>query len=208
MHRSLNQLILLASTLVLGACNGIGIGTAPKPVSSYDLGLVAIHSLPPEAVPARIQLVAPSWLEALAMQYRLEWDQPLRRRSFADSRWVAKPPELLARALDRAILSNGTDTSECRLRIELDEFIQTFAAENDSRVEIVARASWLPARSEAALARKEFRLSLPANPPTAEGGVAAYRELAGQLSVQLAQWLRGLDGTQLQGLNSATSCRA
>lgn len=205
MQRFLHRFILLASIALLSACNGIGI--PPKPVAIYDLGLVAARSLPADAVPSRIQFLAPTWLEASAMQYRLEWDQPLRRRAFADSRWVAKPPEMLARALDRAVRSNGTASSECRLRIELDEFIQIFEAEDRSHVELVARASWLPARSEAALARKEFRLSQPAS-PTAEGGVAAYRELAGQFSEQLVLWLSELDPPRMQALNKNLGCRA
>lgn len=206
MQRFLSQFILLTSIMLLGACNGIGI--PPKPVAIYDLGLVAAQPLPAEAVPSQIQFLAPTWLEVRAMQYRLEWDQPLRRRAFADSRWAAKPPELLARTLDRAIRSNGTSTSECRLRIELDEFIQVFGSEDASRVDIVARASWLPARTEAALARKEFRLSQRATPPTAEGGVVAYRELAEAFSVALSQWLTELDRARAQGLNRSTACRA
>ncbi|MDO9600348.1 MAG: ABC-type transport auxiliary lipoprotein family protein [Azoarcus sp.] len=205
MQRFLHRFILPTLIVLLSACNGIGI--PPKPVAIYDLGLIASRSLPADAVPSRIQFLAPTWLEVSAMQYRLEWDQPLRRRAFADSRWAAKPPEMLARALDRAVRSNGTATSECRLRIELDEFIQIFEAEDRSKVELVARASWLPARSEAALARKEFRLSQPAD-PTAEGGVAAYRELAAQFSDQLALWLSELDPPRTQALNKDMGCRA
>lgn len=206
MQRFLRQLILLTWTVLLSACNGIG--NPPRPVAIYDLGLVAARSLPADAVPSRIQLMAPTWLELSAMQYRLEWDQPLRRRAFAESRWAATPPEMLARALDRAVRSNGTASSECRLRIELDEFIQVFGAEDSSHVELVARASWLPARSETALARKEFRLSQPASPPNAEGGVAAYRALAAQFSDQLVQWLSELDPLRTQALNTGMGCRA
>lgn len=206
MQRRLIRLIVPISALLLTACNGLVL--PPKPVALYDLGLTATHALPPAVVPAQVQLLAPSWLEASAMQYRLEWDQPLRRRAFADSRWVAKPPEMLARALDRSVRSNGAGSSECRLRIELDEFIQFFSTEDASQVEIVARASWLPARGDAALARKDFRFTQRATPPTAEGGVAAYRALAAQFSEELAQWLRELDRTGLQGLNAAAACRA
>ncbi len=192
--------------MLLAACNGLVV--APKAVAMYDLGIVETLEMPPGRAPAQIQLRAPSWLNSSAMQYRLEWDRPFQRRAFVESRWVANPSELLARSLDRAILGGSPVANECRLRIELDEVVQIFDSETSARVEIVARAAWLPARSDRVLARKEFRLTQDSIPATAEQGVAAYRRLTRQLSLDLAEWLEELDRTSGQGLNGRAQCRA
>jgi len=192
--------------LLLAACNSLVV--APKAVALYDFGIAETLKMPPGTAPAQIQLHAPSWLNSSAMQYRLEWDRPLQRRVFVESRWAANPSELLARSLNRAILGGSPVANECRLRIELDEFIQVFDSETSARVEIVARAAWLPARSDKALARKEFRLLQVSDSATAEGGVGAYRSLAAQLSLDIAKWLGELDRASGQGLNGRAQCRA
>lgn len=206
MQAYLKPLLISFLGLLLAGCNGLVV--APKAVALYDLGIVEVLEMPPGRAPAQIQLQAPSWLNSSAMQYRLGWDRPMQRRAFVESRWVANPSELIARSLDRAILGSSPVASECRLRIELDEFVQMFDSETSARVEVVARAAWLPARSDKVLARKEFRLTQVSAPATAEEGVAAYRRLTRQLSLELAEWLEALDRTSGQGLNGRAQCRA
>lgn len=197
---------IVLTSIAVTACNGLGV--PPRPMASFDLGLVAPRSLPAQVVPAQIQLLAPSWLETSAMQYRLSWDQTHRRRSFANSRWAAHPPEMLARNLERAIGGTNIGTSECRLRLELDEFVQVFDTEQRSEARVVLRASWLPARSDKSLARKEFALSSVASEATAEGGVTAFLQISEMLADQLAQWLTGLDDEGQRDLNVGAACRS
>ncbi|AWI80955.1 hypothetical protein CEW87_17255 [Parazoarcus communis] len=206
MQAYLKMLLIPLLGLLLAGCNGLVV--APKAVALYDLGIVESLAMPAGQAPSQIQLHAPSWLNSSAMQYRLEWDRPFQRRAFVESRWVANPSELLARSLDRAILGSNPVANDCRLRIDLDEFVQVFDSESSARVEIVARAAWLPARSDKALARKEFRLAQVSSPATAEQGVAAYRSLSRQLSEALVEWLGELDRGSGQGLNGRTQCRA
>lgn len=201
------MLAVLAAT-VLAGCGAIG--TPPKPVAFYDLGLADPLNLPAAMVPAQIEVGAPSWLDVGAMQYTLDQDRPQRRRSYAESRWVAKPSEMMERALARALRGGSEGVAEggqaCRLRIELDEFTQVFHDGGASSAELVLRASWLPARGSAPLARRAFQVTEPAPSADAEGGVIAHRAAMRRLTGEIAAWLAALDRRDGQGLNTAGHC--
>ncbi|MBR0565278.1 membrane integrity-associated transporter subunit PqiC [Azoarcus sp. L1K30] len=205
MHFRLKMLLIALATLLLGGCNALV--TAPRPVALFDLGLTEPLAVADGVAPSQIQVVSPSWLASSAMQYRLLWDQPARRRVFVESRWVATPSELVGRSLERALLGTNARPNECRLKIELDEFAQVFETADKSRVELVARATWLAARGERPLARRSFQLSADSQPANAEQGVAVYRNLSAQLARQLADWLIELDRIRAQALNADSACR-
>lgn len=209
-HFPLRRLQARLATLVIAfigslaaACGGLQL--QPKPMAFYDLGIGARSSLPPALAPAQIEIATPPWLEASAMQYRLAWDDPLRRRAYAESRWVSPPPAMLGLALNRALRSEGAG-GRCRLRVELDEFIQDFASPDESRVEIVLRAGLLPPRSDKAIAGCEFRAVEAARTANAAGGVEAYRRASARLAGELADWIGALDREPGGGLNATGRC--
>ncbi len=193
----------VAAAALLCGCGAIQI--QPKPVAAYDLGLAERQVLAAELAPAQIEVLTPPWLTANAMQYRLAWDQPERRRAFAESRWVALPADLLGLALDRALLTGG-GSGRCRLHIELDEFVQVFDSVERSAVEIVVRAGLLAPRSDSAFARREFHVKEPAPSADALGGVSAYRVAVDRLAGELAGWIVALDRMPGQGLNEQGRC--
>ncbi len=198
-------LCALALTLGLAACGNLG---APVPRSDlYDLGTPSPLDPPPVAVPARIETVAPGWLQNPDMQYRLDYRQPARRESYSESRWVAPPAEMVGHALDRVLTGNGVAAGECRLRVNLDEFVQVFDDPRSSHALLVARATLLPARTDAPLARQTFVIREPAPTPDAEGGVIAHRRAVDQLGRELAGWVAALDRDGGQGLNTNGRCR-
>lgn len=201
--RARSILASVAAATLLSACGAIQI--QPKPVAGYDLGLSQGPVLAAELAPAQIEVVAPPWLTVGAMQYRLAWDQPERRRAFSESRWVALPADLLVLALDRALLA-GNGSGRCRLRIELDEFVQLFDSAERSAVEVVVRAGLLAARSDTAFARREFRIREPAPSADAPGGVSAYRVAVDRLAGELAGWIVALDRMAGPGLNAEGRC--
>ena len=205
--RRMTALALL--TLALTGCKVVSL-QSPQ-VAFYDLGLVDAAAAPPPLAPARVEVVAPSWLNGTAMQYRLAWKQPDRRRTYVESRWVAQPADMLAQALGRSLLGSidsGNDVaSRCRLRIDVDEFIQVFETEQRNHVQLVVRAQLLPPRGEFPLAVREFRRSDAAASADAEGGVTAARVAVRGLASDLAGWLETLDRHAGQGLNSAGRCR-
>jgi cholesterol transport system auxiliary component len=141
------------------------------------------------------------------MQYRITYRQPEQREAFLESRWAAQPAELLTLALDRALIGDVVSSSACRLQVDLDEFVQVFDAPTSSRSRVAVRAELLAARSDAPLARRIFMIEHPAETLDAEGGVMAHRAGVHRLSTEMADWLRGLDQIEGQGLNSNGRCK-
>lgn len=193
--------VLLA--LPLAACGSLG--RLPSNFALFDLGLTSPVSVPPALVPAQLEVRAPSWLDNSAMQYRLAYRDPTRRHAYSESRWVAEPDEMLAVALDRA-LRRGTTEGQCRLRLQLDEFVQVFDKADSARAEIRVRAALLPRRGDHALAETDLSIDAPAPTADAGGGVRAHREALRRLAVALGAWLTGLDRDGGEGLNTAARC--
>lgn len=198
-------LVVLAA-LWLAGCSSL-VSQAPA-MAHYDLGpggLETRHDAPAAARRqgglslARVEVMAPPWLESSAMQYRLEASDPARRRAYALSRWVAPPPALLDQVLTRSLGSSGAvgvGGAGCRLRVELDEFIQRFDAAGQSYAELLVRAQLLPERAGGTLAARAFDISVAAPSADAPGGVHAHRAASQELARALADWLRALDTDQ------------
>jgi len=182
-------LLVALFACLLGACSAI----VPKPVvmAQYDLGPFAPRGLEEAFASVRIEVTAAPWLASSAMQYRLDASDPAQRRVYAHSRWVSSPPAMLRQALARS-LGSVEGQGGCRLRIELDEFIQRFDDAGMSRAEVLVRASLLPARGDRILAVRAFALAAPAPSADAAGGVLAHREAVGGLAQRLEEWMQTL----------------
>ncbi len=198
-------LVALCAAGALAGCGSFQL--QPKPMAFFDLGLGEARPLPAALAPAQIEVVTPPWLGVSAMQYRLAWNEPARRRAFAESRWVAQPADMLGLALNRSLRPQAGG-NRCRLRVEVDEFIQVFDSAERSRVDVVVRAGLLPPRSDAALARREFRIGEVAPRADAAGGVEAYRGAVQQLAGELAKWMIELDREAGGSLNTGGRCGA
>ncbi len=200
---------LLAATAVvlLSAC--AGIVTPPASFTIYDLELpaAATRSVGKGLTPVSIEVRAPSWLSSSAMQYRLDFRQPSSREVFAESRWAGHPSEMLQRQLVASLGTTGGGNGLCRLRIDLDEFIQSFETLETSASELIVRANLLAPRDEAVLARERFVIVTPAVTADAAGGVLAHRRGTNQLTESLRVWLDTLDGSSTAGLNVQQRCR-
>jgi cholesterol transport system auxiliary component len=194
-------------TLVLAGCGGLQL--QPRQLAVYDLGLGERSMLSPalatELAPAQIVFVTPPWLESDAMQYRLAWSDPARRRAFAESRWVSAPASMLELVLERTLRPDAA-SGRCRLRVDLDEFVQVFSTAERSEIRIVLRAGLLPPRSDLALATREFGLVEPAPSANASGGARAFRVGAQRLGAELSDWISTLDRELGGGLNAQGRC--
>ena len=195
----------LFATLALAGCSGLQL--KPPPMAIYDLGVTTARPLPSKLAPAQIRITTPPWLSTSAMQYRLIWQDPDRRRSYAESRWASPASDLLSLALDRG-LSAGSGGLRCRLQVDLDEFIQVFDTPAQSHVDIVVRIGLLPPRSEVPLAQTEMVLKENAASIDAAGGVAAHRVATDRLITAITEWLVALDRDTEGGLNSRGRCGA
>jgi cholesterol transport system auxiliary component len=203
------------AALLLAGCINLEVGGkgGRTNLAHFDLAggqAASPGSSTPRAIALRsVDVVAPTWLDGPAMQYRLAYADPARRASFAESRWVAPPPELLQQTLRRqlsAAESRGAPGA-CRLQIEVDEFVQVFDSPQSSSGVIELRAALL-ARSDAPLARQTFRASRPAQSADARGGVAALAAATGDLATAIGNWLDAPGSDSAIGVANAARCRA
>ena len=181
---------------LVGAC---AIGPQVKePPASFDLGPQRAYV---EEQP-RIRTVlllpsvnAPAWLESSGIVYRLNYQDATRPQTYANSRWAASPAQLLTQrirsrfaAASAGIVTGGDSAhADYALRVELDDFSQSFDAVNQSRVTVRARATLVNLASHALYAQRTFALERPASPDAA-GAVGALGVASDLLIEDLLGW--------------------
>ncbi|HEX5463881.1 MAG TPA: ABC-type transport auxiliary lipoprotein family protein [Burkholderiales bacterium] len=189
--------LLGAALLLAGA--GCALQTTRDQPATYDFG-------PPPAqhatarVPAAVLIVpvsAPSWLDSNAIVYRLNYDDPARRRVYAESRWAATPAALFTQRLRnrfalsaRAVLTPGDQADAAyALQVDLDDFSQSFGAPGTSQVNLQLRASLIDLDNHRLVAQKNFSLQRTAPTPDAPGAVSALAAAAEQAANELVGWV-------------------
>ncbi len=197
MLRAFRRIAALILVLV-----GAGCSLAPPPgpaIANYDFGPA------PEGRPAPglrqalfvHDVSAPAWLDSPFIYYRLAYQDATRPQSYADSRWVSSPAELLTNRLRRQLVASGGgiirpgDDARAKyaLRVDLEEFIQVFDAPGKSRALVRLRASVMGNRS--LVAQRSFAVERPAKTPDAEGGVRALIGASDEAVDQLIGWTIG-----------------
>lgn len=187
----MRNLILFSSLFLLASCGGGAKSVSA--VASYDLGARPEGNRAANLAYVRnIEVFSTGWLDSSAMQYRLSYAANQKRQNFAESRWAAPPAELLTHSLRRRLLA-GEASGACRIRIDLDEFIQSFDSTKESRVVLEARAQLLAPVSGTVIDRRGFSLSRTTATPDAAGGAAAMAEVADAFAGQLHEWLNRPD---------------
>lgn len=182
--------MVFASALLAGCGGNLGM---IEPVR-YDFGVLAGEG-PRAAIPlVAVEVRTASWLATPDMHFRLAYAEPLRRRNYTESRWVAPPGELLENFLSRRMVSDRTGPrgTGCRLLLVLDELEQRFESEKTSRVVLAARAQLSLPRGAEILAGRTFPIGTPGGGGDARSGAAAARDAVKVLGDELADWLAGL----------------
>ena len=186
-------LAVLALSLGLSACSGL----APRTTSSveiYDFGPMPVRAEKSRNWQLGIEVRMPVWYDALPVDYRLDYDDPLLQRAYTGSRWAAAPAGLIARQLRRQLGLNDAGTAvSCFLRVEVEEFVQVFAAPQDSRGVLNAVVTVLDERRRP-LAMLPQQIEVPAATPDARGGVRALVSTANRLGENIEAWLMSLEG--------------
>ena len=165
---------------------------------SYDLGPQPSYARSNPSIPGALlipHVAAPPWLDEERIVYRLLYEDGSRPQAYAMSRWSAEPAALLtARLRSRfAAASGGVVTpdygarSDYTLRIELEDFSQTFAAPGESRVALRARASLLSTPERRLVAQQLFDFDRAAA-PNAAGAVKSLTEAADAFVEALVAW--------------------
>lgn len=195
----------LRTCIALAALGLGGCFTSPasRPnVAVFDLGESMTAPASSTSWLGALEVTAPSWLDSRAMQYRLA-AEPARRQSYAESRWAATPAELLAAGLRRQLGAVSASGDGCRLRIELDEWVQSFDAEGNSQSQIALRAGLYTAKGDGLLARQGFAFKAPAG-RDARQGVAAFVGLEQRVASDMGHWLTA----QAKEQNLPARCRS
>jgi cholesterol transport system auxiliary component len=190
-----------AIMVVCGAFTGCSLGPkATEQPASYDLGQPRAAAAASSAIAATLavpEVIAPAWLSGNGIIYRLNYDNASRARAYTLSRWTAPPPALLTqrvRSRFAAASPAGIVTSadgvraDYILRVELEDFSQSFDAPASSRVTVRARASLVSLANRTLVAQREFAMEQPAPTPDAAGGVQALSAASEELVDSLLNW--------------------
>lgn len=197
--------ILLLVALLAGCTGNVRNASS---IAVYDFG----HALPnsgkselPAGLDGKIALEvrAVSWLDA-PIDYRLAYDDPFRRRQYANSRWAGTPAALLNPLLRQQLgmaAVNGGSSADCLLRVEIQEFAQVFDSLENSRGILRGHATLADSKRRT-IAEHALSIDKAAGTPDAQGGARALIGAAQELGRDLAAWLDQLDKT-----NDLARCR-
>ena len=211
-HLSFSIALLLAIGAGLSGC-----ATRPDAATLYDLGplraepaakdatagttggasgtLAALTRLPALSV---AEINAPAWLDSPLMFFRLNYANDQQPRAYANSRWTMAPAQLFGQRLKSRLAQAGGivlpaadgATNVPLLRIEADDFTQTFDSPAHSGAQIALRATIFNARTMTA--QKTFIKQVPAPSADAAGGARALAEASDALIADMIAWLAAL----------------
>lgn len=186
-------LLALVLTAFLAACAGGARQAADDAV--YDFGLPPPSPAAGKAWPQfGLEVTAPTWGESPYVDYRLLYEEPLKRRSYANSRWAGAPNRLLARYLRQQLGMSASDgvVGHCRLSLDLLEFSQHFSSATASSGVLQASAQLLdPAQK--LIAVQAFHVDVPAPSANAAGGVKALAAAGTALGQRVSEWLLSIE---------------
>ena len=187
---------MLAATL--GGCS-LGPKATEQP-ASYDLGPPRQHAAanPPLAALVMLpEVTAPSWLSGNGIVYRLNFENAARANAYTQSRWTAPPPALLTQRLRNrfaAAASHGVVTAadgvraDYLLRVDLEDFSQSFDSPTTSRVALRARASLVDLASHGLIGQRAFAIEQATPTPDAAGAVQALAAASDEFLDVLLGW--------------------
>lgn len=133
------------------------------------------------------------------MVYRLNYNDPLQARTYANSRWSANPLLLvtqriksrLAQAGVKVLSATDSSTNIPILRLEIDEFSHAFASTTASEGRLILRASLF--NGHALLDQKTVMRATPAPSADAAGGAFALAASTDAAAADIIAWLAGFD---------------
>ncbi|WP_343216081.1 ABC-type transport auxiliary lipoprotein family protein [Collimonas antrihumi] len=184
---------LVAIALVAGCASKVDAPT------QYDLGLLPATAAPTaaSALPA-ISLAdvnAPAWLDNNMMYFRLAYANQQQPRPYANSRWTMPPAQLFQQRLKTRVAQAGGTVLAMSdaalnvplLRIDLDDFTQTFDTPSHSLATLQIRASLFNGR--VLLAQKSFNRQVATPSADAAGAASAFVAANDGVIDDLMSWL-------------------
>ncbi len=182
--------------MLLAGCSG----DKPPSTSTFDFGApanpVAAARVPIEALVVT-DATGTASLDNERMHYRLNYDDPLQARTYANSRWSATPLQMVTQRLKSRIAQAGTKVLGVTdaaagvpiLRIEIDDFAHNFDSAASSHGLLVLRASLFQGRR--LVDQKTFTRKTEAG-ASAAGGARALAASTDAVAADLVAWLATL----------------
>ena len=190
----MNRSLITLAACVLAACAGSARNAPPAAVYDFGPPVERLAEGSPWSSVA-LEIRAPYWFDSLGIEYRLLYENPLKLRSYAGSRWAGPPALLLSQRLRQQlglVPVTGQTAVSCVLRLELHEFSQLFDTPQRSRAMLQGNATLLDARHRI-VAERVVASEQPAATDDARGGVMALVAASEALGRQLATWLNDLE---------------
>lgn len=194
LHRFLGAAAL--ALLVTGCASGSKNGALN---TQFDFGPLGPASAPVAQAPLAAIIVmdatgSPTF-ENERMVYRLNYNDPLQARTYANSRWSANPLLLVTQRVKSRLAQAGvkvlsaTDSSPSIpvLHIEIDDFSHAFASASASEGQVMLRASLFNDR--ALRDQKTFTRITPAPSADATGGARALATSTDAVAADIIAWL-------------------
>lgn len=192
--------VTAAVSVVCAALTACSLGPKTEQPATYDLGVPHSRPVTPPGITAIIfvpEITSPVWLSGPGIIYRLNYENAARPQPYALSRWSAAPALLLTERL-RARLAAATTNgvlagldgvqADYVLRVELEDFSQSFDAPNSSRVMLRARASLVSIPARKLVAQRTFPVEQPAPTPDAPGAVQALNGATEEFLDTVVRW--------------------
>ena len=185
--------------IILSVIAGCSLGPEKRdPPAVFDLGPQRSHAAAAPAINATL-LISPvstsPWLDTPNMLYRLAYRDAGRPEAYAQHRWAMSPALLLTERLRSRFASAtrgvvGTQDgaqADYSLRIELEDFSQSFDTADSSKANVRLRASLINLATRALHAQKSFSVERPAA-PNAPGAAQSLAAASDALVEELVAW--------------------
>ena len=189
-------LFLLCILCIIGGCT---LGPEKRdPPAVFDLGPQRVYAEAKPAIGATLLIPAVSaspWLDTPGIVYRLNYRDAGRPEAYAQHRWAMSPALLLTERVRArfAPASRGVVTTQdgaradYSLRIELEDFSQTFDAAESSKAQIRLRATLIDLNTRALQAQRTFSVERPAA-PNAPGAAQSLAAASDAVVEELVTW--------------------
>jgi cholesterol transport system auxiliary component len=198
----MNRYRILFLLLFIATLLGCTLGPEKRdPPAVFDLGPQRAYGAYPAAKPdidatLLISTVSASpWLDSPNIMYRLTYRDAGRPEAYAQHRWAMSPALLLTERLrgrfaaaTRGVVGTQDGArADYSLRIELEDFSQSFDAANSSKANVRLRASLIDFNTRALYAQRSFSMERPAV-PNAPGAAHALAAASDAMVEELVAW--------------------
>jgi len=195
MTQPLRLLIAFAASALLAAC--ASHDKAPDTLFDLGPGMPRTATRADAPLPALVitDATGSAALESEKMYYRLNYADAMQARTYANSRWSTNPLEMVTQRLKTRLAQTGAKVLEPTdaaanvpiLRVQVDDFMHTFASASQSTGVVVVRASVF--RGHALVDQQTFTRSTPAQSADASGGARALATSLDGIADDIAGWL-------------------